>query len=69
MYEYTVYTYFNRDGWLSWKMGGSVGRWVAKLGDGLAELGDGWLSWEMGDKVWRWVAELGDGWLSWEMGD
>jgi hypothetical protein len=30
----SVNTYFNRDGRLSWEMDGSVGRWVAKLGDG-----------------------------------
>jgi hypothetical protein len=40
-----------RDGWLSWEMGGYVGRWVAKLGDG-------WLSCEMGGYVGRWAAKL-----------
>ncbi len=33
---------------LSWEMGGQVGRWVAKFGEGVAKLGDGWASREMG---------------------
>ncbi len=41
-------------------MGGSLERWMAKLGDG-------WIIVEMVGYAEKWVANWGDGWLNLEM--